>query len=84
VRSSDGGGASRRWLCPSLVIGIRVVGRETGGSGEPRTECPGPHLSFICAVRWGPPAMDGLGVPNQGASSRPKKGVGSSMDMRSI
>jgi hypothetical protein len=54
TQCSDGGGASRRWLRPSLVIRIRVVGGETGGSGEPRTECPGPHLSFICAVRRGP------------------------------
>jgi hypothetical protein len=85
VRSSDGGGgASRRWLRPSLMIGIRVVGGETGGSGEPRTECPDPHLSFICAVRRGPPVMDGLGAPDQGASSRSKKAVGSSMDRRSI
>jgi hypothetical protein len=83
ARSSDGGsGASRRWLRPSLVIGNRVVGGEIGGSGEPRTECPGPHLSFIYAVRWGPPAIDGMGAPDQGASSRPKKVVGSSMDNR--
>jgi hypothetical protein len=63
VRSSDGGNASRRWLRPSLVIGIRVVGGETGGSGESRPECPGPHLSFICAVRWGPASHGWAGRP---------------------
>jgi hypothetical protein len=53
TQCSDGGGASRCWLRPSLVIGIRVVGGETRGSGEPHTECPGPHLCYICAVRRG-------------------------------
>jgi hypothetical protein len=76
TQCSDGGGASRRWLRPSLVIGIRVVGGETGGSGEPRTECPGPHLSFICAVRRGPASYGWAGRPRSGRESRSKEAVG--------
>jgi hypothetical protein len=85
ARSSDGGGgASRRWLRPSLVIGIRVVGGKTGGSGEPHPECPAPTSLLYAQCNGGPPVMDGLGAPDQGAVQGPKKVVRSSMDRRSI
>jgi hypothetical protein len=45
---------------------------------------PAPTSLVYAQCDGGPPAMDGLGAPDQGASSRPKKVVGSSMDRRSI
>jgi hypothetical protein len=74
--SDDGSGASRRWLHPSLEIEIRVVGGETSGLGEPCTECPGPHLSFICAMRRGHASHGWVVHPRSGHESRPKEAVG--------
>jgi len=56
---------------PSLDrLGFRDCWRGVGGSGEPRALCPGPHLSFYGAVRRGPPIMERLGAPDQGADPR--------------
>jgi hypothetical protein len=76
TQCSDGGGVSRRWLRPSLVIGIRVVGGKTGGSGEPRTDCSSPTSLLYSQCDGGPPAMDGLDASDQGASQGPKRPFG--------
>jgi len=61
-----GGGTSRRWQRPlSRSARVRSVGGVSGGAGEPRALCPGPHLSFYDAVRRGPPTMERLGTPDQ-------------------
>jgi hypothetical protein len=84
TQCSNGGDASRRCLRPSLVIGIRVVGGETGGSGKPHIECPSPHLSFICAVRRGAASHRWAGRPQSGREFKAKKTVEYSMDRRSV
>jgi hypothetical protein len=44
--------------------------------GEPRTENCRPPSLFITQCDRGPPAMNGLGAPDQGARSRPKWPLG--------
>ena len=68
-----GGGASHRFSAALLDrIRVRNVGGENGGYGEPRTQCPGPHLPLYSAARWGPTNHDWVGTPDQGADQRPK------------
>ena len=57
--------ASRHWLRPSLDR-VRVsVG--SAAHSEPRTESRRPSPVFIAQCDRGPPAIDGLGAPDQGA-----------------
>ena len=66
-RGEAGGGAFRRWQ-RLLSRSVRVwdVGGVSGGSGEPRALCPGPHLSFYGAVRWRPTNHVTVGRPRAG------------------
>jgi hypothetical protein len=70
VHGGDGG-ASRRSSAPSVA---RVVGGVCGG--EPRTTSRGPHLLYIALYDGGPPTMDPLGTPDQGARSNPTRPLG--------
>jgi len=46
---------------------LGFVGGVCGGAGEPRTTSRGPHLLYIALCDGGPPTMDRLGAPDQGA-----------------
>jgi hypothetical protein len=61
-----GSGTFRCWQChPRARTGLGWWG---GGSGsEPRTLCPASHLLFMALCDEGPPAIYGLGTPDQGA-----------------
>jgi hypothetical protein len=52
-RRRPGGGASRRWLRPSLEIGLGLGQWGVAAAREPRIMSRGP-TSFYCAVRQGP------------------------------
>ena len=66
VVQCPGGGTAEvtvKSVAASLLVGY-------GGSGQPRTLCPGPPPPFYGAVRRGPPTMEQLGAPDQGADPR--------------
>jgi hypothetical protein len=44
--------------------------------GEPRTASRGPHPLFIALCGGGPPTMDWLGAPDQGAVTSPLRPLG--------
>jgi hypothetical protein len=52
-RRRPGDGASRRWLRPSLEIGLGLGQWGVAAAGEPCTVIRG-STSFYCAVRRGP------------------------------
>ena len=59
---------------PSLAarfrIGIRVFFGGCGGSSEPRSPSPRPHLPFMCAVRQGPTNRIRVGLPRSGSRDK--------------
>ena len=64
---------------PSLDrIRVWDVGGVSGGSGECRALCPGPHLLYMALRDDGPPTMIRLSTPDQGAGSRSDSVVGPS------
>ena len=66
--------ASRHWLRPSLD---RVrVSAGSAAHGEPRTESRRPAPVFIAQCDRGPPAIDGLGAPDQGTGQGPIRPLG--------
>jgi hypothetical protein len=69
-----GGGASRRSSAPSGRLGF--VGWGVRRRGEPRTASRGPHPLFIALCDGGPPTMDWLGTPDQGARTSPLRPLG--------
>jgi hypothetical protein len=54
------------------VCGVGCVRRR----GEPRTASRGPHPLFIALCDGGPPTMDWLGAPDQGAVTSPLRPLG--------
>ena len=54
-----------------------MVGGAPGSSGEPRALCPGTYLPFMVLCDRGPPTMERLGAPDQGADPRAQLAVGS-------
>jgi hypothetical protein len=54
------------------VCGVGCVRRR----GEPHTASHGPHPLFIALCDGGPPTMDWLGAPDQGAVSSPLRPLG--------
>jgi hypothetical protein len=71
------GGASRRWQRPFSRSGLGL-GMLVGNwlRGEPRYSSPGPPPPIYTAVRRGPTNHIGLGAPDQGARTRPKRPLG--------
>jgi hypothetical protein len=83
-----------RWWCSVTGGGLPVVGstlldrsrvRTVGcGSGsEPHSLCPGPHLLFMVLYDGGPPAVYGLGTPDQGAGQGPSWPLGQLVEINS-
>jgi hypothetical protein len=54
------------------VCGVGCVRRRS----EPRTASRGPHPLFIALCDGGPPTMDWLGAPDQGAVTSPLRPLG--------
>jgi hypothetical protein len=52
-------------------VGLGFVGWGVWRRGEPRTASCGPHPLFMALCDGGPPTMDWLGAPNQGARTSP-------------
>jgi hypothetical protein len=77
--SDDDGGASRRWLCLSLEIGIRVVVGKLAAQVNLVPSAPAPTSLLYAQCDGGPPAMDGLGAPDQGASQGPRRSLACSV-----
>ena len=79
---ATGGGAAGGF--PSLATHpldqIRDFSGELG-SGEPRTKSHRPPPLFIAHCDRGPPAIVGLGAPDQGADQRPNWAIGSSLGL---
>jgi hypothetical protein len=63
------------WLRPYLRSGLGFVGGKCG-SGEPRALSCRPPPLFITQGDGGPPAIDGLGAPDQGVSQGPRRPLG--------
>jgi hypothetical protein len=63
------------WLRTLSGSELGFVGGESG-SGEPRTLSRRPPPLFIALGDGGPPAIDGLGAPDQGASQGPRRPLG--------
>jgi len=63
------------WLRPYSRSDLGFVGG-TSSSDQPREQSRRPPPLFIAQGDGGPPAMDGLGAPDQGASQGPKKPLG--------
>jgi hypothetical protein len=57
-------------------VGLGFVGWGVRGLGEPRTASCGPHPLFIALCDGGPPTMDWLGAPDQGARTSPLRPLG--------
>jgi hypothetical protein len=74
-RCSGGGGASRHLAAHPLRSELGFVGGECG-SGEPRALSHRPPPLFIAQGDGGPPAIDRLGVPDQGASQGSRRSLG--------
>jgi hypothetical protein len=80
--SDPGRGPRRRWwrsfpplqcsLGSVRVCGVGCVRR----CGEPHTASRGPHPLFIALCDGGPPTMDWLGGPDQGARTSPLRPLG--------
>jgi hypothetical protein len=63
------------WLRPYSRSGLGFVGGECG-SGEPRALSGWPPPLFIAQGDGGPPAIDGLRAPDQGASQGSRRPLG--------
>jgi hypothetical protein len=57
-------------------VGLGFVGWGVHRRGEPRTASRGPHPLFIAPCDGGPPTMDWLGAPDQGARTSPLRPLG--------
>jgi hypothetical protein len=57
-------------------VGLGFVGWDVWRRGEPRTASRGPHPLFIALCDGGPPTMDWLGAPDQGARTSPLRPKG--------
>ena len=61
---------------PLFQIGLRVMSVGNSTRGESRTESRRPPPLYIAQCDRGPPTIDGLGSPDQGARSRPNRPLG--------
>jgi hypothetical protein len=57
-------------------VGLGFVGWGVRRLGEPRTASHGTHPLFIALCDGGPPSMDWLGAPDQGARTTPLRPLG--------
>jgi hypothetical protein len=57
-------------------VGLGFMGWGVWRRGEPRIASRGPHPLFIALCDGGPPTMDWLGAPDQGARTSPLRPLG--------